>query len=143
MRRLVVTLLVSLAAVALLAPAGRAAPRELWPGVSYENDVQFTPHGPVAINVLRGPRPGGLTTLEPVVSNDTIVGRETLTSMQRRLAPTAAMAGVNGDFFALATGRPSGMVMREGQLLARLPFGGASSGPSRITIPVGRPVASA
>jgi phosphodiester glycosidase/flagellar hook capping protein FlgD len=118
MRRLVATLLLSLAAVAFLAPAGHAEPRELWPGVSYENDVQFTPHGPVAINVLRGPRPGGLTTLEPVVSNDTIVGRETLTGMQRRLASTAAMAGVNGDFFALATGRPSGLVLQEGQLLA-------------------------
>ena len=118
MRRLAATLLLSLAAVALLAPAGHAEPRELWPGVSYENDVQFTPHGPVAINVLRGPRPVGLTTLEPVVSNDTIVGRETLTGMQRRLASTAAMAGVNGDFFALATGRPSGLVMQEGQLLA-------------------------
>jgi phosphodiester glycosidase/flagellar hook capping protein FlgD len=118
MRRLVATLLLSLAAVAFFAPAGHAEPRELWPGVSYENDVQFTPHGPVAINVLRGPRPGGLTTLEPVVSNDTIVGRETLTGMQRRLASTAAMAGVNGDFFALATGRPSGLVLQEGQLLA-------------------------
>ena len=118
MRRLAVTFLVSLAAVALLAPVGHAAPRELWPGVTFENDVQFTPHGPVAINVLRGPRPGGLTTLEPVVSNGTIVGRETLTGMQRRLASTAAMAGVNGDFFALASGRPSGLVMQEGQLLA-------------------------
>jgi hypothetical protein len=118
MRRLAATLLVSLAATALLAPAALAAPRELWPGVTYETGVQFTPHGPVAINVLRGPRPGGLTTLEPVVSNDTIVGRETLTSMQRRLASTAAMAGINGDYFALATGRPSGMVMREGQLIS-------------------------
>jgi hypothetical protein len=118
MRRLAVTLLVSLATTTLLVPAGHAAARELWPGVTYENAVQFTPHGPVAINVLRGPRPGGLTTLEPVVSNDTIVGRETLTSMQRRLASTAATAGINGDFFALATGRPSGMVMREGQLLS-------------------------
>jgi hypothetical protein len=118
MRRLAVTLLVSLAATVLLVPAGHAAPRDLWPGVTYESDVQFTPHGPVAINVLRGPRPGGLTTLEPVVSNDTIVGRETLTSMQRRLQSTAATAGINGDFFALSTGRPSGMVMREGQLLA-------------------------
>ncbi|HEY1317229.1 MAG TPA: phosphodiester glycosidase family protein [Gaiella sp.] len=118
MRRLAVTFLVSLVATALLAPTGHAAPRELWPGVTYETDVQFTPHGPVAINVLRGPRPGGLTSLEPVVSNDTIVGRETLTSMQRRLQSSAATAGINGDFFALATGRPSGMVMREGQLLA-------------------------
>jgi hypothetical protein len=38
--------------------------------------------------------------------------------MQRRLAPVATTAGVNGDFFALATGRPSGVLMREGQLLA-------------------------
>jgi len=118
MRRLAVTFLVLVAAAVLLAPGAPAAPRELWPGVTYENDVQFTPHGPVALNVLRGPRPGGLTTLEPVVSNGTIVGRETLTGMQRRLASTAAMAGVNGDFFALATGRPSGMVMREGALIS-------------------------
>ena len=128
MRRLVATAFVSVVATALLVPAGYAAPRELWPGVTYEADVQFTPHGPVAINVLRGPRPGGLTTLEPVVSNDTIVGRETLTSMQRRLASTAATAGINGDFFALATGRPSGMVMREGQLLAPPNASRASAG---------------
>jgi Phosphodiester glycosidase len=118
MRRLAVTFLLSLVAAVLLAPATGAATRELWPGVTYETGVQFTPHGPVAINVLRGPRPGGLTTLEPVVSNDTIVGRETLTSMQRRLASTAATAGINGDYFALATGRPSGMVMRDGQLIS-------------------------
>src|SRR4029079_6291241 len=105
-----VTLVVLVAAAVLLAPGAPAASRELWPGVTYENDVQFTPHGPVALNVPRGPRPGGLTPLEPVVSNGTIVGRETLTGMQRRLASTAATAGVNGDFFALATGRPSGLV---------------------------------
>ena len=92
MRRLAVTLLALVAAAVAVAPDAPAAPRELWPGLTYENDVQFTPHGPVAINVLRGPRPGGLTTLEPVVSNDTIVGRETLTGMQRRLASTTAQA---------------------------------------------------
>ena len=128
MRRLAVILVASLAAAALVAPAGVGAPRELWPGVTYETGVQFTPHGPVAINVLRGPRPGGLTTLEPVVSNDTIVGRETLTAMQRRLASTGAMAGINGDYFALATGRPSGMVMREGQLISPPNANRASAG---------------
>ena len=81
----------------------RAAPRELWPGVTYESGVQFTTHGPVAINVLRGPRPGGLTTLEPVLSNDTVVGRERLTTMEGRLRRTATAAGVNGDYFTLAT----------------------------------------
>jgi hypothetical protein len=128
MRRLAATVLVSVAATVLLVPAGPAATRELWPGVTYESGVQFTPHGPVAINVLRGPRPGGLNSLEPVVSNDTIVGRETLTSTQRRLASTSAMAGINGDYFALATGRPSGMVMREGQLIAPPNAGRASAG---------------
>jgi hypothetical protein len=128
MRRLAATLFASLVAAALLAEAGSAAPEELWPGVTYETSVQFTPHGPVAINVLRGPRPGGLTTLEPVVSNDTIVGRETLTGMQRRLASTGAMAGINGDYFALATGRPSGMVMREGQLISPPNANRASAG---------------
>jgi Phosphodiester glycosidase/FlgD Ig-like domain len=117
MRRLIF-ILATLAAAVLLAPAANAADRELWPGVTYDTGVQFTPHGPVAINVLRGPRPGGLTTLEPVVSNGTIVGRETLTSMQRRLATTAATAGVNGDYFALATGRPSGVVMQDGELIS-------------------------
>ena len=39
MRRLVVTLLVSLAASVLITPGALAAPRELWPGVTYENDV--------------------------------------------------------------------------------------------------------
>ena len=116
MRRLLVTLAVTSLAAGLAAPLD-AAPRTLWPGVTYERGVQFTPRGPVAINVLRGPRPGGLTTLEPVLSNETIVGRETLTSMQRRLAPGATAAGVNGDYFTLATGRPSGVLMRDGELL--------------------------
>jgi hypothetical protein len=128
MRRLAATLLVSLAAAALLVPAAGAATRELWPGVTYDTGVQFTPHGPVAINVLRGPRPGGLTTLEPVVSNGTIVGRETLTSMQRRLSSTAATAGINGDYFALATGRPSGVVMTDGALISPPNANRASAG---------------
>ena len=117
MRRSLPLSLAALALAAMVAPASLAAPRALWPGVTYERGVQFTPRGPVAINILRGPRPGGLTTLEPVLSNETIVGRETLTSMQRRLAPGATAAGVNGDYFTLATGRPSGVLMRDGELL--------------------------
>ena len=116
MRRLLVTVAATSLAVALAAPAD-AAPRALWPGVTYERGVQFTPRGPVAINVLTGPRPGGLTTLEPVLSNETIVGRETLTRMQRRRAHGGRAAGVPGDYFRRATGRPSGVLMRDGELL--------------------------
>src|SRR5262245_24529064 len=108
-------LLISAAALVLAAPAA-AQPRALWPGVTFDTGVQFTPNGPVAINILTGPRPGGATALVPVLSNDTLAGTETLTAMQRRTAPTATSAGVNGDFFTFASGLPSGVVMREGQI---------------------------
>ena len=62
------------------------------------------PNGPVAINILTGPRPGGTTTLAPSLSNDTLTGRETLTAIERRTAPQATTAGINGDFFTFATG---------------------------------------
>ncbi len=127
MRRLLATAAVLSLAVVLGAPA-EAAPRVLWPGVTYELGVQFTPRGPVAIHVLRGPRPGGLTTLEPVLSNETVVDRETLTSMQRRLASQATAAGVNGDYFTFATGRPSGVLMREGGLVTPPNAARASAG---------------
>jgi hypothetical protein len=128
MRRLLPLAAVSVLAAAFLVPAAPAAPRELWPGVTFESGVQFTTHGPVAINVLRGPRPGGLTTLEPVLSNDTVVGRETLSSMEVRLRPTATAAGVNGDYFSFATGTPSGVLMRDAQLVAPPNAGRASAG---------------
>ena len=126
-RALLIAALTTLAA-ALLAPSAPAASRELWPGVTYEPGVQFTSRGPVTINVLSGPRPGGLTTLEPVLSNETVVGRETLTAMQRRIASTATTAGVNGDYFTLATGKPSGVLMRDAQLVSPPNAGRASAG---------------
>jgi hypothetical protein len=118
MRRLACSLLVAVAPVLALTTTAAGAERPLWPGVTYERGVQFTPNGPVAISILRGPRPGGLTTLEPLLSNETLLGRETLTAMQRRVAGVATTAGVNGDYFTFATGRPSGIVLREGALVA-------------------------
>ena len=85
-------LALALAAVVSV-PSAASTTRQLWPGVTYEPGVQFTTRGPVVINVLRGPRPGGLTTLEPVLSNDTVVGREKLTTMEVRLRRTATAAG--------------------------------------------------
>ena len=109
-----------------VATPGRAQPAQLFPGVTYETDVQFTPHGPVAIHVVRCPRPVGLYRLGPVLSNDTVVQRETVSSMQRRLSTQATSVGVNGDFFTLADGRPSGITLREGVLVTP-PNGGRSS----------------
>ncbi len=116
-------LLTALAALCLAAPAG-AQTRALWPGVTFETGAQFTPNGPVAINVLTGPRPAsGATTLDPCpLQRLPHRDRETLTDMQRRIAPSGTTAGVNGDFFSFATGVPSGVFMRDGQV-ASAPYG--------------------
>jgi hypothetical protein len=113
----------ALLALALAAPAG--AQTTLMPGVTYERGVQFTPHGPVAIHVVRGPRPTGLYALRPVLSNEAIQGLERVTAMQKRLSATATMVGVNGDFFA-GSGRPSGVLMRSG-VVESPPYGDRSS----------------
>lgn len=125
MTRLRIVVAVVLLALALSAAAA-GKPRELLPGVTYERVEQRTAHGPLVLHVVRAPRPGGLYRLTPVVANDTVVGRETVTSMQRRLAAGATMVGINADFFEVATGRPSGIVMRDAALV-HPPTGGRSS----------------
>jgi hypothetical protein len=92
------------------------APVELMPGVTYEKRVQFTPHGPVVMHVVTAPRPGGLYSLRPILSNDAITGTEMLTAMEQRLAPTSTVAAVNGDFFSVTDGHPSGMLVQGGAL---------------------------
>ena len=106
MRRLVVTLLVSLAAVALLAPAGTPRRASSGPASPTRTDVQFTPHGPVAINVLTRAAPGraddaGAGALERYAHRPRDADRHASGASR----PAATTAGVNGDFFTLATGR--------------------------------------
>jgi Phosphodiester glycosidase/FlgD Ig-like domain len=114
MRRVAV-IVVALAFLLVAPPAG-AQRIPLWPGVSFESGVQFTPHGPVAISILTGSRPGGTTTLAPALPDGLLTGRETVTGMERRLSREATVAGVNGDYFTFADGRPSGVLLRNGQL---------------------------
>ena len=104
------------AAFAFAASAGAQA-TPLFPNVTYESGVQFTPHGPVALHIVRGPRPVGLYRLRPVLSNETVLNRETVSSMQKRLATQATSVAVNGDFFARADGRPSGITLQDGILV--------------------------
>ena len=111
----VATLAALLATGAFAAPAA-AQPTPLFPGTTYERSVQFTPHGPVAVHVVRGPRPVGLYRLKPVLSNGSVVSRETVSSMQKRLSPQMTSVGVNGDYFAPSDGRPSGIFMSDGVL---------------------------
>ena len=105
-------------AALVLAPTSLGQARLLLPGVSYERQVEFRPHGPVVAHVLRGPRPTGLYALKPILSNDAIVGRERVTQMQRRVFSSATVAGVNGDLFNWNVGYPSGMLMLNGVLAA-------------------------
>lgn len=118
MHRLVViaALLVGLAA-AVAVPA-EAATQVLMPGVSYSRQVQFTAHGPVVINVMTAPKPGGLYSLKPVLANGTILGRQRVTAMQKAISDTTTVAGVNGDLFAWADGHPSGFVMQDNVIKA-------------------------
>lgn len=103
-------LAIAVAVAAVVAAPAAGAPRVLMPGVTYERNVQFTTRGPVAVHVLRAPRPVGLYALKPVLSNDLIVGDERVSAMQRRVAGGATVAGVNG---AAAS---AGMLMRSGVL---------------------------
>ena len=118
-------LIAGLLSLVLAAPA--AAQRvELMPGVTYERGVQFTPHGPVALHVVTGPAPVGLYGLRPVLSNETVQGTETVSSMARRTSASATSVAVNGDLFAWSTGHPSGIFMRD-RVLAATPHSGRSS----------------
>jgi hypothetical protein len=122
LRKLLTTaLLAGLAA----APASAQTPVTLMPGITYEQAVQFTPRGPVALHVVRAPRPGGLYALRPLLSNEAILGRETITSMQKRLASQATLVSVDGDL-AGPDGRPAGILLRDG-VLDHTPAAGRSS----------------
>ncbi len=89
----------------------------LMPGVGYQREVEFTPRGPVVLDVVTAPRPdGSLYTLAPALSNGAIVGTETLTDMEKDASTAATVVGVNGDFFAAKSGVPTGILMRGGAL---------------------------
>ena len=109
---------------AFTAPAS-AQGTELMPGVSYERIVQFTPHGPVVLNVITAPRPGdqnGLYQLVPTLARATIAGAaEPLTQIQRDLSTQATVVGINGD-----APRPGGVFI-SGGVLVRPPLQTRSS----------------
>src|SRR5262245_22369131 len=114
MLRLLRRLVAAVSVLALLVLPARAAPVELMRGVTWEKQVLFTPRGPVALTVITAPRPGGLTTIGPVVSGGSLTGpRLRVTQIERSLGNTAISAGINGDFTG-AGGLPNGIVVRNG-----------------------------
>jgi hypothetical protein len=111
------TFLAALLAAVAAAPA-YATPTELMPGVTYDKQLVLSRFGPQVVHVVSAPRPGGLYTVGPVLSNAVIPGREPVTAIERRLAPTATMIGVNGDF-STTDGVPAGLVIQGGVLNAQ------------------------
>jgi len=104
--------LLAVAFLALVpAPLAAARPVQIMPGVTYDHRVL---KGPVHAYVMTAPKPGGLYSLTPLLSNDTITGRETVSSMERRVSGQMTTIGVNGDFFNWIGGWPSGLLMRGG-----------------------------
>jgi hypothetical protein len=100
----------------LFAPTAAGAGVSLAPGITYERQLIFTPRGPEVVHVMTAPRPGGLYALHPVLSNNAVLSREPVTSMQKRLSSTATVGGVNADLFTWNDGRPDGMFMESGMI---------------------------
>src|SRR5919202_6698171 len=128
------------------------------PRVTYEHRLEWTAAGPVSTYVITARRPGGLYSLTPLLSNNAISGRETVSSMERRVTRQMTTIGVNGDFFNWLGGWPSGLLMRGGVLehhpatnrsalgidatgtlhVDRVPFIASWRGVSSLTYPIGQ-----
>jgi hypothetical protein len=98
----------------VVAPSAHARPTKLMPGVTYERTLEWTAAGPVAMHVVRAPKPGGLYSLTPLLSNETITGLDTLSSMQRAASTRMTSIGVNGDYYSYSSNWPTGVLMRGG-----------------------------
>src|SRR5919106_3786713 len=114
-RRVAICVVLIGASIALSLPGG-AAPGRSWirkqriaPGVTYTKIKDAS--GPYRIHMLsiESARP---STLDVMLSNDALPGRETTSSMARR---SGAIAAVNGDY-SVGTGRPVYDFARDGAL---------------------------
>jgi Phosphodiester glycosidase len=95
-----------------------AAAQLLVPGVTHSRERIFNGGRPVVLHIVRAPPPSDLYQLLPVRARGGDVRRETVPAMQRRLSSRATTVGVNGDFFNIVTGHPTGVFMREGVISA-------------------------
>jgi hypothetical protein len=123
-RKLLFAVLVGL----IVVPPASARPTQLMPGVTYDRILRWTSAGPMAMYVVTAPKPQGLYRLTPLLSNGTITGRETVSSMERAASAQMTTVGVNGDFFSWHGGWPSGLLMRGGVVEHQSALGRAAVG---------------
>ena len=129
---------VALAAIGVSAVASAAVGRSrqdsvsstlLLPGVTYTRDVEFTPQGPIVLDVVTAPKPDGrVYSLAPALSNDHLRGTEALTRLESRVAAGATTVVIDGDYFDRSSGAPSGMLMQNGVLESSPAVGRSSLG---------------
>ena len=112
----------------ILTPPAAGRPTQVMPGVTYERVLRWTPAGPMVMYVVTGPKPQGLYRLTPLLSNGTIIGRETVSAMERDASSQMTTIGVNGDFFSWNGGWPSGLLMRSGVVEHQSALGRAAVG---------------
>jgi hypothetical protein len=124
LRKLLIGVALAAIGVATLASAAIGGSRQesvstslLMPGVTYTREVDFTSRGPVVLDVLTAPKPDGqVYSLAPALSNDHLLGRESLTRLESRVAAGATTVAIDGDYFDRSTGAPNGMLMENGVL---------------------------
>jgi hypothetical protein len=122
------TVLFAVVLALVVVPPAPAAVTQLMPGVSYQRIVRWTAAGPVAMYVVTAPKPQGLYRLTPLLSNGTIIGRETVSAMERDASSQMTTVGVNGDFFHWTGGWPSGLLIRGGVVEHQSALGRAAVG---------------
>ena len=101
------------------ATAAGTEQQDLLPGVSVAQEVDLTPHGPVAYTVITLPAPdaSSLASLGPVLPGGTLTSpSESVPQIEQDLAPTAFSIGVDGDFANTAGTLPNGIVVSGGVL---------------------------
>jgi flagellar hook assembly protein FlgD len=131
---IVAALATLVAAAAASAAVGRSGQESvstslLLPGVTYTREVDFTSRGPIVFDVVTAPRPDGkLYSLAPALSNDALVGKETLTHLETRVAGAATTVAIEGDYFDSRTGAPNGIFMQNGVLASEPALGRSSLG---------------
>jgi hypothetical protein len=107
-----------LAGVLVLAtPASGQTPVILMPNVTFQQEVDFTPHGPVVVNVITAPQPTGGYAIQPVLGGGTTVGaHETVPQLETDVSSTATVAGINGDFYNATNGNLNGIYIQAGTI---------------------------
>jgi hypothetical protein len=130
LRRAVIAgaLVAALSSPAAVLAAAPVRGQTLVPGVVYSRQLEFTPHGPVVLNVVSAPRPGGLYSVRAALSNGFVQQRERLTDLEKDVSASSTVVGIDGDFFDPAWGTPSSVLVRGGVLNAGAGAGRSAAG---------------